>query len=230
LTLTINGEKVDFRLEKERFLREALQGVEDWLSGTGLVVIGVRCNGRTISEDGLGAEGDTPLEGVEELALEVRHARELRVAALQEKLSETMERERTAGAGEREEAVRRREEASRRFREAVETYTALQDLARELADMEGKLGEVSVLLQSGKDRLAMETVTRFTDIIEGVLAILPKTSNGSEAAKLFADINPRLREILAAFDAKDFILVGDILEYEIAPRLGGLAALLARSV
>ena len=94
--------------------------------------------------------------------------------------------------------------------------------------MEGKIGDVSVLLQSGKDRQAMETITRFADLIAAVLAVLPRTAGGGEAAALFAELNPRLREILDAFDAKDFILIGDILEYEIAPRLGGLAALLAR--
>lgn len=227
MTLTINGEKVDFRLEKERFLREALEGVQDWLSGSGLVVTAIRCNGKGILSDALRAAGDTPLEQVEELALDVRHARELRIAALQEELSVLVERERNAEAGKREEAARRREEATRRIRETVEIYDRIQALAGELAAMEGKLGEVSVLLQSGRDRQAMQTVMRFADLIESVLAVLAKTGNGGEAVSLFADLNPRLREILGAFDAKDFILVGDILEYEIAPRLGGLGALLA---
>lgn len=228
MTLTINGETVDVRMEKERILSEALQGVEAWLSESGLIVTAIRCNGEALHADGLAAAGETPLERVEELALEVCHARELRLAALRRELSELTEREDAAEAGNRAEASRLREEASLRFRGALELYTALDDLGGRLADMKGKIGEVSVLLQSGKDREAMETVARFTDLIEAVLAILPRTRDGGQAAALFADFNPRLREVLAAFDAKDFILVGDILEYEIAPRLEGLSSLLAR--
>jgi hypothetical protein len=228
LTLTINGDIVDFRLENERILREALQGVEEWLSGSGLVITAVHCDGKLLAADDLRTEGDRPLERVRELAFDVRHARELRLAALREQLSELADRERTAEAGEREEAARRREEASCRLRETMETYAALQALAPELAALEEKIGEVSVLLQSGKDRQAMETVTRFTDLIEAAVAALQRTGNAGEAAELFSDLNPRLREILGAFDAKDFILVGDLFEYEVAPRLGKLSALLAR--
>jgi hypothetical protein len=228
LTLTINGDKVDFRLEEERILREALGGIEDWLSESGMVVTAVRCDGKALSAEALRAAWDTPLERVSELAIEARHAREIRMAALREDLADLVERERTAPDAERAEASRRREDASRRIRETVETYGALQSLTGEIASMEARIGEVSILLQSGKDRQAMETITRFADLIEAVLAVLPRTVGGGEAAALFAEINPRLREILEAFGAGDFILIGDILEYEIAPRLGGLAALLSR--
>lgn len=228
MTLTINGDKVDFRLEGERILGEALGGIGDWLAESGLVVTAVGCNGKALSAEDLRAAGDTPLDRVEDLAIEARHARELRMAALQEDLADLAERERTAEDPERGEAARRRQEASRRIRETMETYDTLQALTEQIGVMEGKIGEVSVLLQSGKDRQAMETITRFADLIEAVLAVLPRTDGGGEPAALFSQINPRLREILDAFGAKDFILIGDILEYEIAPRLGGLAALLSR--
>lgn len=228
MTLTINGERVDFRLEKERFLREALQGVESWLSDSGLVITAIRCNGKELPDGGLAADGGIPLETVDELALEIRHARELRIAALREEIERLGERARAAPAGEREEASRLLGEASDRYQRTMKTYAALQALSGELSQMEAKIGDVSVLLQSGKDREAMETVTRFTDLIESVLSILPATSGSKDASALFAEINPRLRDVVDAFTAGDFILVGDILEYEIAPRLSGLSALLAR--
>ena len=39
-------------------------------------------------------------------------------------------------------------------------------------------------------------------------------------------MNGVLRDLLAAFNAKDSILIGDLLEYEVAPRLGKLLPLL----
>jgi hypothetical protein len=41
-----------------------------------------------------------------------------------------------------------------------------------------------------------------------------------------SELNPVLRDLVAAFDARDSVLIGDLLEYEIAPRMERIAPLL----
>jgi hypothetical protein len=49
---------------------------------------------------------------------------------------------------------------------------------------------------------------------------LKKLKIGEERANgFFADFNGILRELLGAFDTKDTVLIGDLLEYEVAPRI-----------
>ena len=50
-----------------------------------------------------------------------------------------------------------------------------------------------------------------------------------ERGRLIAELTPFLRDLVAAFDVKDTVLIGDLLEYEIAPRMERLAPLLERA-
>jgi hypothetical protein len=119
-----------------------------------------------------------------------------------------------------------RAELSRRMTDAAQPREALERCTADLRTRVGQLPEVSVLLQTGKDKAAMETVVGFTDTVQSVLALVPFLAPNPERGRLIADLTPVLRDLVAAFDAKDSVLIGDLLEYEVAPRVTALLPLL----
>ena len=50
------------------------------------------------------------------------------------------------------------------------------------------------------------------------------TIEGTPIAVFFAEFNNTLRDLLGAYEQRDTVLVGDIAEYEIAPKLRYLYA------
>jgi hypothetical protein len=119
-----------------------------------------------------------------------------------------------------------RGELARRIADAAQPREALARRRSDLRTRVEQLPQVSVLLQTGKDKAAMETVIGFIDTVQSVLALVPFLPPDPERGRLIADLNPVLRDLVAAFDAKDSVLIGDLLEYEVAPRVTRLMPLL----
>lgn len=119
-----------------------------------------------------------------------------------------------------------RDELAKRIADAAQPRVALARCMSELKTRVEGLPEVSVLLQTGKDKAAMETVVGFTDSIHSVLSLVPFLPPNAERGRMIADLTPILKNLVAAFDAKDSILIGDLLEYEVAPRVAKLMPLL----
>jgi hypothetical protein len=99
-----------------------------------------------------------------------------------------------------------------------------------LRDRMPGLSEVSVLLQTGKDRAAMDIVIGFTDTVQSLMDLLPFLPPDQERARALSGLVPTLRELVAAFTNRDSVLIGDLLEYEVAPRLERILPLLERVV
>ncbi|MCY6370413.1 hypothetical protein [Clostridium ganghwense] len=75
------------------------------------------------------------------------------------------------------------------------------------------------LLQSGKEGLVFEYTT---DIIEGLIGVIDAITLTKDIQKNIIDtsaINEHLIEINGCFESKDYILLSDLLEYEIVPIL-----------
>ncbi|MGO9309868.1 MAG: hypothetical protein ACLQDL_12680 [Spirochaetia bacterium] len=89
-----------------------------------------------------------------------------------------------------------------------------------------ELREVSLLLQTGRDKPAMDIVIRFTDTVQSLMDVLPFLAPDPERARLLTELTPVLRELVAAFGSRDSVLIGDLLEYEVAPRIEKIAPLL----
>jgi hypothetical protein len=90
--------------------------------------------------------------------------------------------------------------------------------------------ELPLDLQTGRDEQAAETIRLFSGMSEKFFRILAiHKSDGlsmdtleidGNAAKAFMEeFNNALRELSAAYENNDTVLVGDITEYELAPRL-----------
>jgi len=117
-----------------------------------------------------------------------------------------------------------------RLSDALHAEKALARSARALKELQAGLSEVSVMLQTGRDRQAMSIVIGFTDAAQGLIDVLPFLPPDAERARLISDLTPILRQLVEAFHARDAILIGDLLEYEIAPRMERITPLLERAV
>lgn len=88
-----------------------------------------------------------------------------------------------------------------------------------------QLNEVSILLQTGQDQKAMGLIITLTELLQKILRIISifDTDNifiNDESYDIFSvNLNSILNELAEAFDARDSVLIGDLLEYEISPKL-----------
>jgi hypothetical protein len=94
----------------------------------------------------------------------------------------------------------------------------------------GRLEELPLDIQTGKDGRAAETVQLFSHIAEKLFRLLYfMKTDGLPAEGLMVEELPArefigefgaaLKELLAAYETRDTVLVGDLAEYELAPRL-----------
>lgn len=109
---------------------------------------------------------------------------------------------------------------------------ALHELARlrdSVAAFYRTIGDLPLLFQSGKSAEAYHQLTLFTELLEQVnriLALLP--IDGKADAFREMDLAPILRQLAEAFEADDAVLIGDLMEYEIAPKIEILLSFLDR--
>ena len=107
------------------------------------------------------------------------------------------------------------------------SFEKLSELFNELAaQMEG----VPVALQSGKNAEVSESIKRLADSIEQfchvatLASLFPETFstgslNGISFKDFFAEFSPILKDFEDALQNNDTVMLGDLSEYEICPRL-----------
>jgi hypothetical protein len=92
------------------------------------------------------------------------------------------------------------------------------------------LSEVAVRLQTGKEAEGMRTMVMVVELINKTVRILPDfmrtvpgaaelAIGGRNIGDFYDDFNVVFRELAGAFENKDSVLIGDLAEYEILPRL-----------
>ena len=110
--------------------------------------------------------------------------------------------------------------------------------AQMIAAIRPNLEEVPVLLQTGKDRDAMEHIIRFTELSSRIIRILSvllrfkeTRREGFEPQQIeshYREMNAVLSELVEAFSENDPVLIGDLVEYEILPKLDPLFEIVRR--
>ncbi|MDR0707639.1 MAG: hypothetical protein LBF60_07170 [Treponema sp.] len=99
-----------------------------------------------------------------------------------------------------------------------------------VSEIVSRLEDLPLDLQTGKDKRALETTRLFSHITEKLLrllSLLKQTGLEIDAiaidsvplTRFIDDFTNALNELLAAYEAKDTVLTGDLSEYEMAPRL-----------
>ncbi len=107
----------------------------------------------------------------------------------------------------------------------------LESLIESVDKILSVLPEVSVMFQSGKDADGMEVIKELSGVLDSLLKVFNyiKTSGVVEIDTVIEEngtleifiggINNILRELLESIQKNDFVMIGDLLEYEFVPQL-----------
>ena len=95
-----------------------------------------------------------------------------------------------------------------------------------------RLVDLPLDIQTGKDEQAARTIQIFSGVTEKIIRIYSQLSlqgylgeineNDSEILKQINEYNLLLKDLLSAYEKHDSILIGDLAEYEAAPKLTNL--------
>jgi hypothetical protein len=117
-----------------------------------------------------------------------------------------------------------------RLRELIAPQHELANMEGGITAVAGRLEDLPLDIQTGKDLQAAQTVALFSGITEKLFRLLfllnqegilteDLTVEDLSVQAFIAEFTAALRELLAAYEVKDVVLVGDLAEYELAPRL-----------
>ncbi len=98
-----------------------------------------------------------------------------------------------------------------RLSEIVRPEKELEITASLLNEQLPAVSETAILLQQGKDEEAMARIARFSDLVAKFTRLKPEAETEG--------LRSQLSELVEAFEAKDSVLIGDLLEYEIVPAI-----------
>ncbi len=128
-----------------------------------------------------------------------------------------------------------------RFRELTDPVTELRACVPLLRQVLEQTGDIAVLLQTGEDAKAIGQIIRFLEVSQKMLRLIHNlgeqavvdlpglTVDGVPVGEFAAGLNGYLIELSEAIEAGDTVLTGDLLEYEIGPRLNALLTELENS-
>jgi len=121
-----------------------------------------------------------------------------------------------------------------RIKEVTSPYPELQETTKKLKGLIPIITDVALMLQTGNDKKAMDSVLHFIDLSEKLIRIFPflveqgytdirkQFIENDNFNDFYKDLNDILIELVEAFNINDSILIGDLMEYEIAPRIDKL--------
>jgi hypothetical protein len=117
-----------------------------------------------------------------------------------------------------------------RIRELRDPAGELRSAVPLITEAAGRLEDFALDTQTGKDRRAAETLALFSGITEKLLRLFGILKNrGADtaaAAEFLNDFCAMVKELYTAYENKDTVLVGDLAEYELAPKLLEFSSLL----
>jgi hypothetical protein len=119
------------------------------------------------------------------------------------------------------------EERLREFENPRGELEAASPLVETLA---GRLRDLPLDVQTGKDSRAAETMGLFSTLAEKLFRLFkllriggffPEnlTVDGSPVRQFIGEFDSSIKELIEAYEGRDTVLVGDLAEYELAPRL-----------
>jgi len=121
------------------------------------------------------------------------------------------------------------EERLREVNDPVNEFSKIEPLVNETCV---RLVDLPLDIQTGKDGRAAQTIQIFSGITEKILRITKQLNlqgyldqnDEKNFTQLINDFSHVLKELLDAYERHDSVLIGDLAEYEAAPRLQELFA------
>jgi hypothetical protein len=117
-----------------------------------------------------------------------------------------------------------------RLREIENPAAEFESLRTLVSETCARLVDLPLDIQTGKDGRAAQTIQAFSGITEKIFRIFKLFNNPAcerSVASLIGEFNTSARELSDAYERHDTVLVGDLAEYEMAPRLQELFAAIA---
>ena len=118
------------------------------------------------------------------------------------------------------------EEIQREVNDPVKELSNLEQIVNEICE---KLISLPLDIQTGKDIQAAKTIQVFSAVTEKLFRlyrqleiqrfISKKSGNEKPISGIISEFNKILKELLAAYEKNDYVLVGDLTEYEASPKL-----------
>jgi len=117
------------------------------------------------------------------------------------------------------------EERLREIQTPVDEFSNLRPLLEETC---ARLTDLPLDIQTGKDARVSQTIQIFIGITEKIFRVyrqleiqgyIPKSAAEKNLTQQINDFNGAVKELLLAYERNDTVLIGDLAEYEIAPRL-----------
>jgi len=128
------------------------------------------------------------------------------------------------------------EERLREVNDPADEFSKIEPLLKETC---ARLVDLPLDIQTGKEGRAAQTIQLFSGIVEKILRItkqlnlqgfLDQDNDEKSLTGILNEFSSILKELLDAYERGDSVLVGDLAEYEAAPRLQELfAAILKKS-
>ncbi|MDR2537038.1 MAG: hypothetical protein LBC46_01915 [Treponema sp.] len=118
-----------------------------------------------------------------------------------------------------------------RIREFTDTSSETRKLAKLISSLAKRLEELPLDIQTAQDRKVAETVSIFSLTVDKLLRIIRTLSirdanimehvaiDNQSFSLFIEEFTALLGEFLAAYENKDVVLLGDLAEYELSPRL-----------
>jgi hypothetical protein len=127
-----------------------------------------------------------------------------------------------------------------RLEEAERPAASILAAAESFNAARPRICDIAVCLQTGRDREAMSAVSELAEISSTAFRLVPYVAElgheaspsdfgGASPRDFYAGMNRVLDELLSAFSSRDTVLIGDLCEYEILPRLDLLFGTLDRA-
>lgn len=194
MEISINGNNIDYSLDKEENLGQVLGTLESECEKNGMTITGITVDGELLAAEELDHLFSRTPEEVSTLALE------------------------TMSGGD--------------------IISVMHRLAVKMEEHVSTLSEIPVLLQTGEDGEVMEIIHAFARDFESLCQSIPLLNSIStrDVSTLLVDgipldqypsqLTPLLGELIEAIKSNDTVLMGDISEYELAPKVEALASVL----
>lgn len=100
-----------------------------------------------------------------------------------------------------------------------EQMEALRTANEYLDNLIGGVKKVANYIEQGEEEKGVELISYIADGIEWLLSAVNLTQEVHEGSVNIGAINEKLEEIVEALENEDYVLVGDLFNYEILPIL-----------